>query len=69
MKNDTRTLIGQLLKQQKKIAPLVPSIDPDYRKDTSIKALIFDIYGTLTDLFVGGRNRLEGHSRKPENCP
>ncbi len=47
MKNDTRTLIGQLLEQQKKITPLVPSIDPDYRKDTSIKALIFDIYGTL----------------------
>ena len=47
MKKDTRALIGQLLEQQEKIIPRVPPVDPDYRKDTSIKALVFDIYGTL----------------------
>ncbi len=47
MKKDTRALIRQLLEKQKEIEPFVPSVKPDYRKDTSVKAFIFDIYGTL----------------------
>ena len=47
MKKEIRTLIEQLLRQQEETAPLIPAVNPDFRKDNSIKALIFDIYGTL----------------------
>ena len=39
--------IEELLKEIKPIEPIPTGVEPNYRKDSEIKAVIFDIYGTL----------------------
>lgn len=47
MDNDSKAYIKDLLDNQGSIAPLPTGVDPVFSTDKAIKAVLFDIYGTL----------------------
>lgn len=47
MRSESKEYIANLLGNQEALAPIPTKVKPDFKKDESIKAVLFDIYGTL----------------------
>ncbi len=47
MRNDSKKYIKNLLDNQDPLTPIPTGVKPGYKRDEKIKAVVFDVYGTL----------------------